>query len=169
MEQNVEIKQDLKNKLLQLFNRNKFKFFALFSLFFLIIASVVLLKEYDKKNNALIAEKYVQARIYLTNDKKNDAKIIYEEIILSNNKFYSILALNEIIEKNLTTREDEILKYFEILESLDYSKEKLDLIVFKKALYLMKISRNEDGKKLLENLIKNKSKLKILAEEIILN
>ena len=79
------------------------------------------------------------------------------------------LALNTIIEKNLEKNENEVLSYFTIVQDLDFPEEKLDLINFKKALYLYKLSRNEEGKLLLENLIKKNSKLKILAEEILSN
>ena len=49
----------------------------------------------------MISEKYVKAGILLSNNKNEKAlKNYYEEIILSKNKFYSILALNTIIEKN---------------------------------------------------------------------
>ena len=42
--------------------------------------------------------------------KKNEkSKIIYEEIILSKNQFYSILALNNILEKKLETDKNKIV------------------------------------------------------------
>ena len=47
---------------------------------------------------------------------KETAQKIYEEIIISKNKFYSILSLNSIIEQNLIFDRDKILEYFEILE-----------------------------------------------------
>ena len=47
-----------------------------------------------------------------------------------------------------------VLSYFTIVQDLDFPEEKLDLINFKKALYLYKLSRNEEGKLILENLIK---------------
>ena len=53
--------------------------------------------------------------------------------------FYSTLALNNIIEKNLRNNNAKILKYFEIIENLK-KKDQKDLINFKKALYLIKIS-----------------------------
>ena len=49
----------------------------------------------------MIADKYLKAGIFLSNNNKDDAKNLYEEVVLSKNKFYSILALNVIIEKDL--------------------------------------------------------------------
>ena len=92
---------------------------------------------------------------------------MYEEIILSKNKFYSNLALNTILEKNLETDKNKILSHFEILEKLNISEEQLDLLNLKKALYLIKISKNKNAKKLLNNLIEKNSVFKNLAEEVL--
>ena len=40
----------------------------------------------------------------------------YENIILSNNEFYSLLALNTILEKKLIKDDQKILNYFSQLE-----------------------------------------------------
>ena len=71
------------------------------------------------------------------------------------------------MEKNLINDESLILKYFEIVEEIQNSEEQRDLIIFKKALFLIKISKNEEGKTLLKNLIKSNSKIKLLAEEVL--
>ena len=121
-----------------------------------------------EKNNILIAEKYVQAVLNLAQKKESEAKNLLDEIILSENKFYSVLALNKIIEKNLINKNEKILEYFNILENLDFNEDELDLLKFKKALFLIKISKNLEGNNLLERLIKKDSKFKKLAEESIL-
>ena len=118
-----------------------------------------------KKNN-IIAEKYIQAGIFLNLEKKDDARQIYEEIILSKNKFYSILSLNNLIEKKLVLDDKKILSYFNILENKISNKETKDLIIFKKALFLKNLKIKE-GEDLLKNLIENNSNLKLLAQEII--
>ena len=66
-----------------------------------------------KKKNSLIAEKYIQAGIYLANKKNADATLIFEEIIESKNKFYSILSLNTILEKKLLTDKKKNLINFQ--------------------------------------------------------
>ena len=115
----------------------------------------------------MISEKYVKAGILLSKKENKKAKTIYEEIILSNNKFYSLLALNTIIEKKLIIDQKKILKYFLELENQNFSPDLKDLILFKKALYLLSIKDNEIANSILENLIKNKSKLTTSAQEII--
>ena len=69
------------------------------------------------KKNILISKKYVRAGLYLASGNTTDSADILEEIILSKNKFYSILALNVIVEKELILDKEKILEYFKILES----------------------------------------------------
>ena len=148
---------------------NKVKIFSLIVISFIGVISLIFLKHNNEKKNIDIADKYVQAGLQLSMNNKENAKIIYEEIILSKNKFYSILSLNTVIENDLIKDNEKVLKYFQLLEDLNYSNENLDLIMFKKALYLIKTSQREEGEKILKLLIKNSSQLKVLAEEVIKN
>ncbi len=133
----------------------------------LILISFLLLDFFRKKENNLISEKYVQANLYLASNEIEKAKNIYEEIILSKNKFYSILSMNLILEKNLIKNKKKVLEYFEILENIKYTKDTSDLIKFKKSLYLINNEDLELGKNLLKELINNNSILEKAAQEII--
>lgn len=166
MEQNLENKIEAKDKLQNLLKQNRKKIFIFLACIIIILTALIFHKNNEKKQNILAAEKYVRAQIQLSLNK-NDAKNLFEEIILSKNKFYSILALNTIIEKKLFDNPEKILNFFEIVEGINYSEEKKDLVIFKKALYLLKISKIKEGNDLLNNLIKKDSRIKILAEEII--
>ena len=117
----------------------------------------------------MIGEKYIKAGLYLSSNKKENAKEIYEEIILSKNKFYSILALNTIIEKDLITNKEKILKYFNIIEKSTSTKDQKDLIALKKAIYLIKELEIKEGNDLLNKLISDNSILKPIAEELVKN
>ena len=125
------------------------------------------MENYNEKKNKLISEKYIQAGLYLSSEKKENAILLFEEIILSKNNFYSILALNTIVEKNLITDKIKIFEYFKILEDAISSKDENDLIVFKKALYLMKNSETEKGKNIMKDLIDKNSNLKPIIEEFL--
>jgi len=167
MEENIEKKQELKSRLIHFFDKNKFKFFILISLIVIAIFALSLFQINVKKKNSLIAEKYIQAGIYLANKKNADATLIFEEIIESKNKFYSILSLNTILEKKLLTDKKKILLLFKKIEKIKTTQEQKDLIKFKKALFLINNSEFEDGKKLLQEIVDSQSGLKFLAEEII--
>jgi tetratricopeptide (TPR) repeat protein len=167
MEQNTDHKTELKEKLITFYNSNKSKIYSFIIVLVIILISSIFIKINNQKKNNLIAEKFVDANIYLNADNKKKSIELYEEIIFSNNKFYSILSLNKILEKNLSSDKDKILKYFKTIEEKNLSEEQIDLLIFKKALYLIKISNIEKGKSLLQNLIEKNSKIKTLAEEIL--
>ena len=167
MEENIEKKQELKSRLKYFFDKNKFKFFILISLIVIAIFALSLFQINVKKKNSLIAEKYIQAGIYLANKKNADATLIFEEIIESKNKFYSILSLNTILEKKLVLDREKILNYFKLIENVASNDESRELINLKKALYLIKESDNKNGDNLLQNLIESNSTFKSIAIGIL--
>ena len=167
MEHEIENKPGIIEKLTSIFIKRKK---SLISLFILTIFSIIGFKFFDyyKENkNKEISEKFIKAGIYLSSDKKNQSKEIYKDIIRSKNKFYSILALNNIIENNLEESSDEILELFNQVESIKIEKDQKDLIKLKKALYLFKISKFDEGNALLKKIIANNSKWKNIALELI--
>ena len=169
MDQNLEKKIDFKEKILFFFKQNQFKLIILFFLILFIGISLIFFKINSEKNDNLISEQFIQAGINLELNNTELSKKIYNEIILKKNKFYSVLALNIILEKKLETNENIILNYFKIIENLKLSKEKKDLIDLKKALFLIEKSKFNDANKILNKLIENDSKLKTIAQEILAN
>jgi len=167
MEQNIDNKIELKDRLINFFIKNKIKIYFIFSFLIIIFILIGYLKISEKHKNSLIAEKYIQAGIYLASDKKALSKNLYDEIILSENKFYSILSLNTIIENNLEKDKSKILNYFNILEKINKTQEQQDLIIFKKALFLIKNSENQKGENLLKKLISKNSILKPISQELL--
>ena len=169
MEQSLENKPIIKNRLINFYNSNKLKIYSFIIILFISLITLIFVKNYKEKNNILLGEKYIQAGLNLTSDNVEGAKKIYQEIIMSKNKFYSILALNSIIEKNLISDKKKILEYFNILEKSISSKNQKDLLILKKALYLIKNSDVQSGENLLQELIDKNSHVKKLAEELLLN
>tara|TARA_B100001063_G_C16774082_1_gene563797 strand:+ start:835 stop:1344 length:510 start_codon:yes stop_codon:yes gene_type:complete len=159
---------NLKDKLTYFYNKNKFIIFMLLGAVIVAIAIIIFNDINSKTKNKLIADKYVKAGIYLASDEKEKSKYLYEEIIKSKNKFYSLLAFNAILEKNLIKDKEKIISYFNILEKINYSDNTSDLIVLKKALYLIKNSDIQKGNKLIKDLIDKNSNLKSLSEEILI-
>jgi len=169
MEDKLENKLELKTKLINFYSSNKVKIFTVILVTIITLISIIFFKINDEKKNILLAEKYFQAGIFLTSNKSDEAKQIYEEIIFSKNKFYSILSLNIILEKNLISDKNKILEYFNILEKTISNKNTKDLIMLKKALYLIKESNTQEGRNILKNLIEKNSNLKIIAQEFLEN
>ena len=154
----TEVQNFLKN--------NKKKVITSFALLIIALISFIFFNNYQSSKNEKVSEKFIQAEIYLSSDNKEQSTQIYKEIILSKNKFYSLLALNEIIDNDIVTKNEEVLRLFKIIESIKVEKEQKNLIKLKKALYLIKISKNEEGKKLLSEIISDNSIWKDAATEI---
>jgi len=169
MEQNLSKKIEFKDKFLKIFKSNQKKIYFLCTLLLIFIISIGLIKINNEKQNIEISEKYIKAGIYLASNNKEKSKKLYEEVILSKNSFYSLLGLQAILEQNLENDKNKILNYFDIVEKVSISKEEKDLIIFKKALFLIKKKDIENGNNLLKNLIETSSNLKLLAEEVITN
>lgn len=167
MEQNLDNNQNLKDKLFTFYKNNKKKIYISFLILIIVTIFLFYLKIKNEKQNILISERFVEAGIYLASNEKEKAKNIYEEIILSKNKFYSILALNTILEKELVLDKEKILNYFKIIENTVSNKESRELTNLKKALYLIKVSDDKNGENLLKSLIENNSSFKSIAEEIL--
>ena len=167
MENNIENKIELKDKINSFFKEHKVKIILLICIFFIFLIIIFALKINFEKKNKLISEKYITAGLYVASNEIEKSKQIFEEIILSKNKFYSILALNTILEKNLVTDKKKMLDYFEIVENVIENEEQLELLMFKKALYLIKNLEIEEGNKLINTLIKKNSKYNSLFEELL--
>ena len=167
MDENIDKKIELKDKLHSVFQENKRILLFVLLIFIISIASFFFLKSINIKKNDVISEKYIEAGILLSSKENEKSKKLYEEIILSKNKFYSILALNTIVEKELLKDKEKILEYFDIVKKSIKTQEEKDLLSIKKALYLIKYSETEKGNQILQKLIDSDTKFKNLVKEIL--
>ena len=169
MEQNIDNKIDFKSRVINFYKENKIKIQIFLIAILISLISIVLLQAYNEKKNNQISEQFINAGILFTRDEKEKSKKIYEDILKSNNSFYSILALNNILEKDLEKNDTKILEYFDIVEKLQKTKEQKDILKFKKALFLFKKLNNQEAKILLKELVESDSKIKNLAENILID
>jgi len=146
--------------------KNKNIFLIILTLIIFALIGVSYFNYYQKSKNEKISEKFIQAGIYFSLNKKEKSKKIYKEIVLSKNKFYSLLALNNIIDNDLEQNNEEVLELFNIVENTKIEKEQKNLVKLKKALYLIKISKDNEGEKLLNEITSDNSIWKETASEI---
>ena len=166
MENEIIDKKDLIEKSVDILRKKKKLLFSILFIIIAILSVIIFLNYYQNNQNEKISEQYIKAGIHLSSKDNEKSKLIYKEIIFSKNKFYSILALNNIIENNLEENSDEILKLFEIIENINITTEQKNLVKLKKALYFKKISRDTEGNKLLKEIIADNSIWKEAAMEI---
>ena len=167
MSESLEKKKDLRDRIILYLKGNKRKILLSIAFVLLIIFSIISFNIYKSNKNELISEKFIQAKLLLQNENKSEANKILEEIIFSKNMFYSILALNTILERNLIEDRVKIIEYFKLLEKMNIEEEQRDIIVLKKALYLIKHSDKEKGYEILKEISNSDSPIKFLAKEIL--
>ena len=146
--------------------KNKNILLIILTLIIFALVGICYFNYYQKSKNEKVSEKFVQAGIYLSLNQNEKSKKIYKEIIKSKNKFYSLLALNNIIDNDLEQNNQEVLELFNIVENTKIEKEQKNLVKLKKALYLIKMSRDNEGEKLLNEIISDNSIWKETASEI---
>ena len=169
MEQNLNNNTEIKARLINFYKENKIKVQIILISIIIIIFLITFLEINNEKKNNSISEQYINAGIFYTKNEKDKAKEIYEDILKTNHSFYTTLALNNLLEKNLERNKNKVLEYFDIVEKLQKNEEQKDILKFKKALYLLKNLEKEEAKKLLNELIDNDSKIKKIAEEALVN
>ena len=118
MENETVDKKDFAEKISIFFKEKRGSILIVFVIIIGFILASISLNYYQNMKNEEISEKFIKAGIHLSSEEKNKSKNILIEIVNSENKFYSILALNTIIENDLEERSNEILKLFEIVENL---------------------------------------------------
>ena len=166
MENEITDKNNLIEKSVNIIKKKKKLLISILSIIIVILSIIIFFNYYQNNQNEKISEQYIKAGIHLSSKDNEKSKLIYKEIIFSKNKFYSILALNNIIENNLEENTNEILKFFEIIENINITTEQKNLVKLKKALYFKKISRDTEGDKLLKEIIADDSIWKDTALEI---
>ena len=165
--ENENLKSTFKSQILTIVQNNKKKLIVVLCVLIISVISTIFFNFYKAGQNKIISEKFIEAGILLSSKNLENSKEIYEEIILSKNKFYSPLALNTILENNLEKDSKKILNYFAKIEQLKIEFEQKNLIKIKKALYLIKINKNNEGEKLLKEIISDNSIWKNTALEIL--
>ena len=131
MDNNTENNLEFKDKIFLIIKENKYKLLLLSILLITSIIIVNFIKLSNEKKNALISEKYIQAGLYLSKNDTEKSKILLEEVILSKNNFYTILALNVLVEKKLEKDKTKIMKYYEIAENLNITEDRKNILLFK--------------------------------------
>ena len=125
-----------KSKIKRFYDSNKI---LIYSSLFALIISLVSFNFYieNKKNKRiLLSENYIQAKIYLENQKKNEATNLLKDVIFANDATYSTLSFFLILNQNLITDQNEISDLFNhLLDNNKFEKEVENLLIYKRALF----------------------------------
>jgi len=133
----------------------------------LILISISVYTWTDKKENKKrenLSEKYIDAKILLSEKKDIEALNILKEVIKKKDTTYSVLSLYLIIDRELEKNETKILGYFnQVISISGLKKDDLDLLKFKKAIFISNKSTENEILELLNPIINSESVWKTQA------
>ena len=146
------------NNFLNFIRSNSKIFIYIIAIIFITLSIFFWYLNNQKNNKTMISDNYIKAQTLIKNEKKDDAKKILLGILEKNNSPYSSLALFLIIENNLVENKSIVLGYFDkIIDNSNLQKEDLNLIKFKKAVYISDLKNEQDILKLLNPIINSNS------------
>ena len=145
-------------KFLSFIKSNSKIFTYTISIFFIILAILLWFSYDSKKQNKIISEDFIKAKIFLEKDSKDKATLILKNIIKKKDTIYSSLSLFLLIDQNLVKDKQLIIEYFDnIISDGDYSEEDINLLKLKKAIYISDIKYEQEMLKLLNPIINSDS------------
>lgn len=157
-------------KFLSLIKNNLKKIISFLILLIILLFIYLIYANVQKKNEIKISEQYTEASIQFKQKKINSSKLLFENIINKDHRFYSPLALYFIIDNNLENEREKIIKFFDkILKINSIDKENINLIKIKKAIFLFSVEDEELLIKTLNPIINSDSIWRNMAIELISN
>jgi predicted negative regulator of RcsB-dependent stress response len=163
-------KNNFKIKFLSLIKNNFKKIISFLILLIICLFIYLFYTNVQKKNEIKISEQYTEASIQFKQKKVNESKLLFEDIINKDHRFYSPLALYFIIDNNLENEKEKIIKFFDkILKINSIDEENINLIKIKKAIFLFSIEDEESIIKTLNPVINSDSVWSKMATELISN
>ena len=105
-----------------------------------------------------LSENYIEAKILLSEKKLNKALDVLKKIIEQEDSTYSTLSLYLIIDQELEKDDKKVLNYFDkVLSINDLKNEDLDLVKFKKAIFISSYGNERELLDLLNPIINSDS------------
>ena len=124
-----------KAKIKKFYEKNKiliyiFIFFIIFTTF-----GTIYYFEHKESKRVDLSDDYIQAQVYINEEKKDKAKILLEKIVYKNDPTYSSLSLFLLLNEDLVTDNNKINNLFDhLLKNNKFEEEMENLIILKKLL-----------------------------------
>jgi hypothetical protein len=143
-EDNFKINSNL-DEYINILKKNLKYIVSVFALFFIGFLFLIFLENQKEKKQILFSEIFINAKLLIEQNKKNDAKLVLEDLVNKKNKFYSTLSLSFIISNELEEDNNKIIKMFDkVLSIKSLENEELNLIRYKKTIFLAKNNKTQE-------------------------
>ena len=139
--------------------KSNFKLIAsILTVLILILVYFIGSNYFDKEKRVKISEDFIKAKILIESKNNNEALELLINIIHKKDAFYSPLSLFIIIDKSLEKNHNNIVSYFDqVILSKNLSEEDLNLIKFKKAIFISEKSKEREILDLLDPILDSDS------------
>ena len=145
-------------KIKNFFVANKKVLFLLILLIVILFLSYFGFQEYKEKKRILISDQYNSTIIEYSNNSQENTKNSLVDLVLKKDPTYSPLSLYFIIDNKLIENKSKINSLFDIIiEDVSLEKEIKNLIIYKKALYNVDKSSENELLKILNPIINSES------------
>lgn len=158
----IEAEYDItrKSKLKVFYKTYKTLIYSFIIILIIIFASFTYYLNNKEKEKIILSEKYVQAKIYLSNDKNIKALSLLKSVIYANDPAYSTLSFFIILNENLIKDNKEISSLFNhLILNNKFNEEIKDLLIYKKALFSSSYGNETDLLEELKPLINKENSL----------
>ena len=153
----MEEQPQQKKNILEIIKSNLKIIIIILSLLITVLIAFSWVKYASDTKKTSLSESFVDAKILLSQKNPKQALEILKKIIEKKDSTYSVLSLYLVIDQDLVSDNNEILKYFdEVLSINALSNEDHNLIKLKKAIFLSSDAKEEDLLDLLNPIINNK-------------
>ena len=133
----IEAQYDItkKTRVRKFYEKNKILIYVFIFFTTLSIFGIIYYLESKERKRISLSDDYIQAEIYISEGKKDKAKILLEKIIYKNDPTYSSLSLFLLLNEDLVTNSNQINDFFDhLLKNNKFEKEMENLIILKKLL-----------------------------------
>jgi len=139
------LNSNLANKIIYLIKNNLKLLVTLLIVIAVILFGSIYYKNLYKSKVIKLSNNYTKSSILFKQNKIIESKILLENIIKAEHKFYSVLALYFLIDNNVEPDSKKIITYFDqILDISSIDKESLNLIRIKKAIYILDKKKGDE-------------------------
>ena len=144
-----------KDNIKNFYRKNKFLIISLLSIIIITAISINFYFNFKAKEKLILGELYVQAKIDIQNNKREEGKNALIKVINENDNTYSPLSLFLIIDKKLIKEDEKLVELFNhVLNNNQFDDEIKNLIIYKKTLIESGFLNEEELLKSVNPLIK---------------
>ena len=146
------------SRIRKFYEKNKILIYSIISIIVIFLISFSFYLENRENKKIANSEKYIEAKVYLEQEDKDQALKTLKELIFANDPTYSTLSFFLLMNQKLITDQNELSALFDhLLSKNEFSEEMKNLMIYKKALYSSNFVTESELLESIKPLLNNES------------